>query len=243
MNKLFFFFAACLLLTSCQMTERVFIKQDGSVRYEFSIQSSRMAKSMSASPKIDSLRKIGKFPIDTIVPLSKMDDLGLPNLPQSNKDSKKYQELAKKAKLHLIMNDNTMDFTIFFERESIAALNTYANALEKAKEEQGSEESSENKDDKENVPFFDNVRFNYDGKTFTRHSEVAAQPKTDTIPSGLSKLSEMMTVKLEYHFPKPIKTCSIEEATFSLDRKTMYAEVSYTELNTNPEKYNFTITF
>lgn len=228
------------------MTERVFIKQDGSVRYEFNIESSRIAKSMSASPKIDSLRKIGKFPIDTIVPLSKMDDLGLPKLPRSNKgakNSKEYQELAKKAKLHLIMNDDTMNFTIFFERESITALNTYANALEKAKEEQGAEKSSESKDAKESMPFFSNVRFSYDGKTFTRQSKSLTQTKTDSIPSGMSQFTKMMTIKLEYHFPKPIKTCSIEDATFSLDRKTVYVEVPYIEAFTNPEKYNLTVTF
>lgn len=232
------------------MTERVFIKQDGSVRYEFSIESSQLAAYMSSSPQIDSLRKIDKFPIDTIVPLSKMDDLGLPNLPMPNtnkasKDSKKYKEVAEKAKLHLVLDDDKMNFTIFFERESVAALNTYANALEKAKEEQDPQKNNEHKDDEENAPFFSDVRFSYDGKTFTRHSKIAdkTQVKKDSLKQGLSKFSEMMTVKLEYHFPKPIKTCSIKEATFSLDRKTMYVEAPYMEINKNPEKYNFTVTF
>lgn len=231
------------------MTERIFIKQDGSVRYEFNIQSSQIAKSISSSPKIDSLRKIGEFPIDTIVPLSKMDELGLSDLSQSYKNKepknlKKFLELAKKTKLHLIINDSTMAFTISSKRESIAALNTYVNVLEKAKEEHNSEESSKNKDNEENASFLRNVQFSYDGKTFTRQRKIATtKTKIDSIPSTLSEFPEIMTLKLEYHFPKPIKTCSIEGAIFSVDRKTMYVETPYIEASINPKKYNFTVTF
>ncbi len=248
MKKLFLIFAISLFLGSCQITERVHLHEDGSVKYEIDVHSAQMASFMRSTLNVDSLRQIGQFPIDTIVSFSEADNLGLTQSEQNpHKDSEAYQrlqQLSSEAQLHYILNQEQLDFTVIIEKESVSAFNTYVKALQEAEEAYQALNPSKKSDKQEDPTIFKNVQFSYDGNTFTRYSEPAQQDKeTSKAKSNPQDFSKMMVIKMEYHFPKPVKKCSLKEATFSMDRKTMYVETTQKEINENPEKYNFVVHF
>ena len=49
------------------------------------------------------------------------------------------------------------------------------------------------------------------------------------------------TYKLNYHFPKPIKSVSNETAMFSADRKTVTIEYGFMDYIANPEALNLEV--
>ena len=49
------------------------------------------------------------------------------------------------------------------------------------------------------------------------------------------------TYKLKYHFPKRVKSASVEAATFSADGKTLYYEVDFLSYMKNPDTLNIEV--
>ena len=56
----------------------------------------------------------------------------------------------------------------------------------------------------------------------------------DSLASAEMFLSSS-TYTFKYHFPKRVKSTNIEEATFSMDGKTMIHEVNFLDMMKNPE--------
>jgi hypothetical protein len=59
--------------------------------------------------------------------------------------------------------------------------------------------------------------------------------KTIDSLAGSEMFLSSSTYTFKYHFPKRIKSTNIEEATFSMDGKTMIHEVNFLEMMKDPK--------
>lgn len=95
---------------------------------------------------------------------------------------------------------------------------------------------------------FGNIKYSFDNNIFKKTID-AKQFKESYLPAELDEenrnlLMTMLSqykVNFKYTFASPIKNISIEDALFSVDRKTFSKEYSLIELLNEPELNNFTV--
>ena len=82
------------------------------------------------------------------------------------------------------------------------------------------------------------VRYSYTDGTFTRDSYIKDEEKHRKQIDSLKEAEAFMSgmkYNLKYTFPKRIKSSSIEDATFSLDGKTIEVERTFLAYFKNPD--------
>ena len=81
------------------------------------------------------------------------------------------------------------------------------------------------------------VNYTFKKNKFTRTAKIVDQElfqqQVDSLQSAEMFLSGS-TYTLKYHFPKKIKSTTVEEATFSQDGKTLIYEVNFLDLMKDP---------
>jgi len=247
MKKLLYLVFASVLLVSCQITERAYIEENGSVRYETELNFSEMIGMVYNDATKDSLRQIGQFPIDSVMNFSDLEKME----PQSDQKEmsageRDFMKVLDKMKVHMLVNDNEGKVTFGIQEKDINSFNAYMKQIQAASEKLAKEDP----DAAENFSksgLMNPMEFQYNGKSFQRiaSNQTAGifDDMNDSTANSMKQMMGMFQYKMEYHFPKKIKNSSIENATYSLDGKTMTIDVSMTELIENPEKYNFKIEF
>lgn len=86
--------------------------------------------------------------------------------------------------------------------------------------------------------------YNYDGKTFKRIAKIVDKEAYRKVVDSLGEMTMMFassTYKLNYHFPKRIKSVSNESAMFSDDRKSFSVEFGFMDYITDPEALNLEV--
>ncbi len=245
MKKLFLLFSIAILVISCQITERVFIQESGAVKYDTEFDFSEMIGFIYTQSTKDSLRSIGEFPVDTIISLAELENFAQISPDSINDAQREFMKSLDKMKVRMVINDTEGIMSIGLEEKNIESFNAY---LKKVKEATDKLEKEDSKmaEGLAQSGMLKTLEFKYDGKTFNR---IAGKTKgfldglDDNTTESTKEMMNMFTYKLEYHFPKKIKKSNIENATYSLDGKTMTVEVPMMELIENPEKYNFQIEF
>lgn len=247
MNKLFYLFSIAVLLVSCQITERVYIQESGAVKYETELDFSEMSGMMFTQGKKDSLRLIGEYPIDSIMSFSDLEKMDTKLSGGDKSDAEmEFMRVMDKMKVRMVMNDNEGKVIFGVEEKDINSFNAYMNEI-KAAGEKLAKEDKETADNLSQSGLLKSMQFKYDGKSFQRIAgdETAGmfEEMDDSTADATRQMMNMFQYKMEYHFPKKIKKASIENATYSLDGKTMTVDVSMMDLIENPDKYNFKIEF
>jgi hypothetical protein len=244
MKKSLYIFVAFFMLVSCKMTERMILSEDGLIEYETEIDVTEMIGFMYPQKSIDSLKLIGQFPIDTLISYAKLQDHHELKSKDLSEEELQLFKLMDKSYLHLEINEKLAKITMKTDKMPWKDFNAYWDRLDKGV--QNLEKAKPGSTDKlKEIGFFNSMSVKYDGKTFQRINDPRTQQTvlSDTALLGGAEMMKMLTYKMEYRFPKPIKTISIDNASFSLDRKYMWIEVTAADMLENPEKYNFTIEF
>ena len=246
MKKLLLLFVAAICIISCEFTERIYLSESGAVRYENEVNFSDMMPIAYSDKVKDSLRLIGEFPVDTVMSFTGMESF-MDGLKQDslNDAQKEFMKSLDKMKVRMVTNDDEGKIIIFLEEKNINGLNAYFDEIKAAATE------LERKDGESAKDLIDRGMFNmlelkYDGKKFERVSKnepVSPEEWDDSTAESTRQMMSMFKYKLEYHFPKRIKSTSIGGATYSLDGKTMTLEVPIMDALEHPEKYNFTVEF
>lgn len=247
MKKLFYLFIASILLVSCQITERVYIEENGAVKYETEMNFTEMMGMMFTQESKDSLRKIGQFPIDSVMTftdLEKMDPkLSGDKIGDAERD---FLKVMDKMKVRMVMNDNEGKISFGVQEKDVNSFNAYMKEVKTATKELAKEDKAA-ADNLAQTGLMNSIQFKYNGKSFERIGDDATagmiSEMNDSTAASAKQMMGMFQYKMEYHFPKKIKKASIENATYSLDGKTMTVDVPMMELMENPEKYNFKVEF
>ena len=226
--------------TSCQFTERIDIKNNGSGTYSLKMDMSAMMGAMKQMGDSTNTKEEMKV-IDTIIlfkDILKEKKDSIAKLPEKDQASLKALE---DLKIHMVVDEknNKMISDFIFEFNSISEL---ANMQEKISKAQSVKDGKENA-----APATDTeIKYSYNGKKFTR--SVAKKKMTDKEKEAYKKSMEQSasfldgsSYKLEYHFPKEIKSTTFKGATFSDDRKTMYIQADMKTITENPKFLDFEV--
>ncbi len=251
--KQIFTLLACIMmlaLTSCQFSENIYINENGSGKMEFSMDASEMMKMVSEMGESPEATGMDEAMDSTIVfkdfLYEKRDSIS--KLPEAEQAKLKALE---KFTMHIVMEPETskMVFDIITEfdnanelQDAFTALNSFSNLQGEGGAPQAGSGSS---------PFsnFGNdgstdVSYSFDGNVFKRSAKIIDEEKHQQAIDSLGQAAMMFgssKYKINYHFPRPVKSISKEGAMYSEDRKTVSLEVGFMDALTDPKVLDFEV--
>lgn len=222
-----------ITLVSCQFTETMTINEDGSGRMSVTMDLSEMMAFSDEMAKDSTITKM-----DTIIPFKNILEEKKDSIAELSKKEQKRLKNLESYNIHLVTDPETsqMVIDIYTDFKNVSE----ANDLMKAFDESdsfipGMSDDGDDSNSKEN-----NVGVNYSFKKgiFKRDAYIIDEEKhkiqTDSI-EGVESFMGGITYKLKYTFPRKIKISSVEDATYSLDGKTIEMQRSFLEYIKNPD--------
>lgn len=241
MKRIIILFIPFLIFVSCQLTERVYIKEDGSVVYESGLDFSALTDMVYSPEQIDSLRNIGEYPMDTVINFADISNVRQMEMGEISEKEMEFLNSLDQMKLSFRIDDNIGDLNFRVEENSVESFNAYQNRMQQTSEELKKENASQSLSAFQEMGLLNPLELSYNGKTFTRNSGPLGLPEQSAEDS--LDLASLYIFNLEYHFPKKIKSISVEEAQIGPDGKSLIISVPMADYLAEPEKYNFKVDF
>ena len=222
-----------LSLVSCQFTETMVLQEDGSGRMNLSVDLSEMMAFGGEMTKDSSFVKM-----DTIYNFKDLMEAKKDSIAQLPKEEQMRLKSMENYKLHLVTDPetNTMVVDVFTDFKNVAEANELMKGFEQSQDIMPGSNSSES--NKESEPEVIGVSYSFSKGKFKRDAfikdKVAHQKQIDSLKNAEAFMSGI-SYKLKYTFPKKIKKTSAEDATFSLDGKTLELERGFVEYLKNPD--------
>jgi len=229
---------ALLVLTftviSCQFTETMTLNKDGSGRLSIEMDLSEMMAIGGEMAKDSTLTKT-----DTIISFKDIFEEKKDSIAQLSAKEQRQLRAMEAYNIHMVTDPETnqMVVDIFIDFKDVSQ----ANDLMKGFEETGNlipgmEEDNANEEESDDT----NVAVNYSFKkgVFKRDAYIIDAEKHKTQVDSLGSVESFMsgmTYKLKYTFPRKIKKSSSEDATYSLDGKTIELQRTFLEYLKNPD--------
>lgn len=247
MNKVYVM-GLCLLVmvfTSCQFSEDIYINDDGSGKISFSFDGSQLMQMAG-----DKFAEEGEEAVDSTFSFKEIFDEKRDSISKLTIEEQEKLKSLEDYKMHMVMNPETkeMKFELFAEfkkasemKDMFKAMNNFSNMQGK-----GSAEVNDPNNPFSSLGEGGNTKLNYtySGSTFTREVIVLDKEIQKKLGDSLSEMAAMFgtsTYKLNYHFPRAVKSVSNEKAMFSADRKTVTLEFPFMTYALDPEALNLEI--
>lgn len=257
-------------MTSCSITEKMIIKEDGSGKFLYEIDGSKMMSMMgsafkdegaSKKTKKTKMKSDTKKVIDSTfsfkeIYADKQDSIA--KLPLAEQEKIKKME---KFSMRMIMDEEKgiMNYTMFTDfatvkelQDVMSPVETMKNVSPSSKQIGGMGMAPAALEDNSSTSFF------YDGKTFKKivskiekkETDIENKEENEEVSDENDKLKETLEMfyvqssfKVVYEFPKPVKKVSILNTLYSEDRKTITIEYPLKEYMENPASLNFEVEF
>lgn len=233
-KKLLLVTSLALVTISCQFTETMTLNEDGSGRMSISMDMRELMAfggmmEDSTMVKLDtviSMRDVLREKKDSIATLSKAEQKRLKKIENFN--------------FHTSMDPDSgeMYFDVFTDFKKIEEANEMMSAFESSGDflqGMGSDTQVENDPESGGVMA---VAYSYKKGKFKRDAFIKDKAKHQTQMDSLKSAEgfmKSMTYKIKYTFPKKIVKSSVEDATYSLDGKTIEFERSFLEYMKDPD--------
>jgi hypothetical protein len=237
----------CLaLLTSCQFSENIYINPDGSGTMQFSMDASELMEMAGDEMKKES----GDKAMDSTIVFKEFFELKKDSIAGLSQEDQDKLKVLEDFKMHMMMDPKTkkMMFDLSTDFKNANELQDMFKAMNSMSNLQG--KGGINSNDASN-PFSSigndgstEVSYSYENNKFRRTGKVTNQELHQQAMDSLGEMAMMLggsNYKLNYHFPKPIKSVSNEKAMMSQDRKTVTLEVGFIESLRNPEVLNIEV--
>jgi hypothetical protein len=185
----------------------------------------------SVPVKIDTIINIKQFLEEKKDSISKL----------SAKDQQKLKSLEK-YKIHMTMDSETseMIYDISTDFKSVSEANDITNSLENAGDFMPSDSGvkTEETKEEEDSPQVVGVDYSFKNGIFKRDAyikdEKMHQQQVDSMKNAEAFMGNAKYT-LKYTFPRPIKKSSAEDASYSLDKKTITVQRGFLEYFKNPD--------
>jgi hypothetical protein len=268
--KLMAFLGFVISLTSCSITEKMIIKEDGTGKFSYEIDGSKMMSMMGSAMKDEGSSKkkkktnkdsVAKKVIDSTFTFKelyadKQDSIA--KLPLAEQEKIKKME---KFSMHMLMDEEKgiMNYTMFTDFASVKELQdvmspveTMKNVSPAGKQAGGMGMASDELQDNSSTSFF------YDGKKFRKIVSLKEKVKEEVLDNeeateedelatsmkeSLDMFYTQSNFRVVYEFPKAVKKVSIDNALYSEDRKTITIEYPLKDYMENPASLNFEVEF
>ena len=230
-----------LTFISCQITEKIDFNKDGSGVYSMKMDMSAMMKAMKNMNTDAQKDSTSSKVIDTIINFNDFLKEKKDSIDKLPPEEKAKLESIKDFKMHVFINeDKDKAITEFiYDFKNTSDLHDMQDRINKA-----NTLSSGNNQKETAQPT--RVVYHFDGKNF--HREVVKNQLTPEQEAAYKQsveqgkdIIESSSYIIEYHFPRPIKSTSFKDATFSDDRKTIYIYTNMKSITENPELLDFKI--
>lgn len=250
--KRFFTLVACaltMLLTSCQFSENIYINEDGSGSMKFSMDASEMMEMVSQMGDSEASKGMEKAMDSTIVFkefLEEYKDSIATLTPEEQQKIKSLENFTMHMKMDPEAKSMLFDLSTEFKnanelKDMFKTMNNFSNL-------QGKGGSPTNSASSPFASMADDgsteVSYAFDGTTFKRSAQVVDKEAHQIAVDSLGQ-AEMMfgasKYKINYHFPRAVKSFSKEGAMYSEDRKTVTFEVGFLDVLKNPELLDFEV--
>lgn len=229
-----------VFLVSCHFTEEVRLEEDGSGSVSLSFDGSQLlALSDSAEVANNKVRK------DSVIRFSEVLDAKRDSIRKLPAAEQERLSALRPYSLRMIRDHQAGELKFILSREfdKIDDLGDILNAFQDASILEDGEEDLSMESSGEAYPSTE-VAYSFKGNRFTRRGYVADsalhRQRLDSLKSSEAFLEES-TYKLQLHFPRRIRSASLEGATLSMDGKTLYYEIGFLDYIKNPEKLNLEV--
>jgi hypothetical protein len=257
-----------LNLSSCTITEKMIVNENGSGKFTYDIDGTKMMSMMGGAFKEegkDSKKKKKKDrPTKDIDSTFTFKEMYAGKQDSISKLSPEEQAKIKKMErfsVRMVMNEEkgTMLYSMFTDFNSVDELEDAMSPVESMKslspggKAGGMGMAPSSLEDNSSMKFF------YDGKTFkkevSQREKKAEEPKKEIseesealseelkLKQSLEMFYQQSSYKVVYQFPKAVKKVSVENALYSEDRKTITIEYPLKDYMDNPKSLNFDVEF
>ncbi|TPG38132.1 hypothetical protein [Flavobacterium pectinovorum] len=245
--KLLSFSFLIATLTSCTLTENIYVNDNGTGKFSVDMDGSSLM-AMAGDQLGDQMGADAKKNIDTTFTFKQLFEEKKDSIaklsPEAQKELKKLENFVVNTKMNAEKKEFLMTLSTDFKNvnelqdalQSMSALQKLeggANAAAPFSKGLGDNNSK--------------LSYTYDGKKFTRKAVIDKQKLAEKAKDSAADMSKMIFASsnyiIKYHFPKRIKKVSNPNATFSEDRKSITIQYPFTDYMENPDKLNFEIEF
>ena len=239
-QKVIFLLALIFTMVSCQFTETMVINEDGSGRMSISMDLSEMMAIGGEMAKDSTMVKS-----DTIVSFKDIFEEKKDSIAQLSPKEQKKLKALENYNIHMVTDPETnkMIVDIFIDFKNVSE----ANDLMKGFEETGNLMPGMNDTNNESEEDDDNnigVKYSYKKGVFKRDAYIIDTEKYKTQVDSMASVESFMsgmTYKLKYTFPRKIKSASADDATYSLDGKTIELQRNFLEYIKNPDVFDLEV--
>lgn len=224
-----------MLLTSCQFTETMVLQEDGTGEMRLSLDLSEI---MAMS---------GEFGKDSTM-VKKDTIISFKDILEERKDSIATLPKAEQERLMTMENYNiqiqmdpevnNMVMDVFVNFKNVNEANDLMKSFEMTEGMIPGQSANKSSEDQKKDDDVIAVRYNFENGTFTRDAyikdEALYKQQLDSMQQAESFMSGIR-YRLKYTFPRRIKSTSVDDATFSLDGKTVELERGFLEYFKNPD--------
>lgn len=250
--KHIFKFLVCVMVmatTSCQFSETIYVNEDGSGHVDFSMDASEMMEMISQMGDGQATNGMDKAMDSTLVfkdfIREKKDSIASLSAEDQQK-IKALEDFIMKIKMDPDTNEMQFNLSRDFDRASelqdmFKAMNSFSNLQGQGGAPANSSSSPFSSMGSEGTT---EVNYAFDGTVFKRSAKIIDEEAHQTMIDSLGQ-AEMMfgasKYKINYHFPRAVKSFSEEGAMYSEDRKTVTYEVGFMEVLKNPKLLEFEV--
>lgn len=230
------FLLVALSLVSCQFTETMVMNEDGTGRMTLSVDMGEIMAMSNEFAKDSSLQKT-----DTIISFKDILAEKKDSISKLSKAQQKRLKAMENYNIHMASDPENKEFVmdVFTDFKNVSEANDLMKGFDLSSDympgaNKNSEEKAEQSEDDDVL----GVKFSYSKGHFKRDAYIMDQKRYQQQLDSLTKTESFMSgisYKLKYTFPRKIKSTTAEDATFSLDGKTMELERSFLEYFKNPD--------
>ena len=242
-----FYVVCCLVvlttLVSCQFSENIYINADGSGKMKFSFDGSQLMQMGG-----DKMGESQEEAIDSTFSFKELFSTMKDSISKLSEEEQQKIKSLEPFTMHMVMDPKTskMNFEMFTDFKNVNELQDMFKAMKSFGDLKGKEKAGADAN-----PFSSfggdgstELNYKYDGKTFKRTAKIIDKEDYKQLTDSIGQMAMMFgssSYKLNYHFPKAIKSVSNEKAMFSADRKTVTVEYGFMDYITNPEALNLEV--
>jgi hypothetical protein len=239
LSKFVFGLVLAFTVISCQFTETMVLNEDGSGRMAIEMDLSEMMA--FGGMEIDSV----PVKMDTLISMKKFLEEKKDSIATLTSAQQKKLKESENYNIHMTMDTeaSSMFVDVYIDFKNVKEANNLMNGLGQGLSQSSSFmpgasiDAAQGEAEEEESPEVVGIDFSFKNGVFKRDAyiidEKQHQQEIDSMKSAEAFMSSMK-YKLKYTFPKKILRSSVEDATYSLDGKTIELERNFIDYMKDP---------
>ncbi|MDH7911771.1 hypothetical protein [Winogradskyella sp. SYSU M77433] len=232
----------CLLFAavfSCNFSENIYINEDGTGKMEFSFDGSQLMQMGGEKMAGESEERI-----DSTIVFKDFFEEKKDSIAQLSKEEQDKLKALEPFTMTMLMDPETSELKmkIFNDFKDVNELQDMFKAMNNVSNLKG-KGATDPMDNSNPFSSFGedgatDLKYRFDGKIFKREATIVDEEAYSKLTDSLGQLEIMFGAskyKLNYHFPRRVKSVSNEKAMFSQDGKTLTLEYGFMEYLKNPK--------